>query len=159
MDGESSGLNSQSSGKEFLSFLAVESLNVSVAAGVLIHHLIGKKLVDSFPEEHKQIDMSEWDCIASIYLVWSQIVFVDGAQFLFLWSVVCSSLSIYHVISLLSYVSKLVCATQESVHSCDSNFKWKRIDLFKLQVKASFGYHIEVALVYGFIFLTGIVLF
>ncbi|KAG5014662.1 hypothetical protein AAZX31_08G033400 [Glycine max] len=59
LDGESSGLNSQSSGKEFLSFLAVESLNVSVAAGVLIHHLIGKKLVDSFPEEHKQIDMSE----------------------------------------------------------------------------------------------------
>ncbi|TKY60829.1 rRNA methyltransferase 1 [Spatholobus suberectus] len=42
LDGESSGLNSQSSGTEFLSFLAVESLNVSVAAGVLLHHLIGK---------------------------------------------------------------------------------------------------------------------
>ncbi|KAK7398992.1 hypothetical protein VNO78_10167 [Psophocarpus tetragonolobus] len=59
LDGESSVLNSQSSGKEFLSFLAVESLNVSVAAGVLIHHLIGKSLVDSLPEEHKQIDASE----------------------------------------------------------------------------------------------------
>lgn len=59
LDGENGGLNSQSSGKEFLSFLAVESLNVSVAAGVLLHHLIGKTLVDSLPEEHKQIDMSE----------------------------------------------------------------------------------------------------
>ncbi|KAL2342572.1 hypothetical protein Fmac_003857 [Flemingia macrophylla] len=59
LNGESSGLNSQSSGNEFLSFLAVESLNVSVAAGVLLHHLIGKTLVDSLPEEHKQIDMSE----------------------------------------------------------------------------------------------------
>ncbi|RDX61598.1 mrm1, partial [Mucuna pruriens] len=53
LDGESNGLNSQSSGKEFLSFLAVESLNVSVAAGVLLHHLIGKQL-DSLPDEPKQ---------------------------------------------------------------------------------------------------------
>ncbi|XP_026421209.1 uncharacterized protein LOC113317286 [Papaver somniferum] len=30
-----------SSGEEFRSFLAVESLNVSVAAGVLLHHLVG----------------------------------------------------------------------------------------------------------------------
>ncbi|XP_050217623.1 uncharacterized protein LOC126668474 [Mercurialis annua] len=33
--------NLQRSSEEFRSFLAVESLNVSVAAGVLIHHLIG----------------------------------------------------------------------------------------------------------------------
>jgi len=59
LDGESNGLNAQSSGKEFLSFLAVESLNVSVAAGVLVHHLIGKKSVDSLPEDNKQIDVSE----------------------------------------------------------------------------------------------------
>ncbi|XP_027342398.1 uncharacterized protein LOC113855113 [Abrus precatorius] len=59
LDSESSGLNCESSGKEFLSFLAVESLNVSVAAGVLLHHLIGKMLVDSLPEEHKHVDMSE----------------------------------------------------------------------------------------------------
>ncbi|XP_022639966.1 uncharacterized protein LOC106765431 isoform X3 [Vigna radiata var. radiata] len=54
LDGESNDLNAQSSGREFLSFLAVESLNVSVAAGVLVHHLIGKKLVDSLPEDNKQ---------------------------------------------------------------------------------------------------------
>lgn len=59
LEGESSGSNSESSGKEFLSFLAVESLNVSVAAGVLLHHLIGKKLVDSLPEGHRQTDISE----------------------------------------------------------------------------------------------------
>ncbi|KAK7319944.1 hypothetical protein RJT34_04673 [Clitoria ternatea] len=58
-EGESSDLNCESSGKEFLSFLAVESLNVSVAAGVLLHHLIGKKLVDSLPEDQKQIDVFE----------------------------------------------------------------------------------------------------
>ncbi|CAJ2676297.1 unnamed protein product [Trifolium pratense] len=34
VEGESTGLNGESSGKEFLSFLAVESLNVSVATGV-----------------------------------------------------------------------------------------------------------------------------
>ncbi|CAJ1937061.1 unnamed protein product [Sphenostylis stenocarpa] len=59
LDGESNDLNSQSSGKEFLSFLAVESLNVSVAAGVLVHHLIGRKLIDSLQTENKQIDVSE----------------------------------------------------------------------------------------------------
>ncbi|KAJ4958277.1 hypothetical protein NE237_025388 [Protea cynaroides] len=32
------------SGEEFLSFLAVESLNVSVAAGVLLHHLAGNNI-------------------------------------------------------------------------------------------------------------------
>lgn len=35
--------NSGCSAEEFQSFLAVESLNVSVAAGVLLHHLIGYK--------------------------------------------------------------------------------------------------------------------
>lgn len=55
LEGESStGSNCESSGKEFHSFLAVESLNVSVAAGVLLHHLIGKRLVDSLPAEHRQ---------------------------------------------------------------------------------------------------------
>ncbi|XP_061371141.1 uncharacterized protein LOC133313749 [Gastrolobium bilobum] len=59
LEGESTGLNCENSGKEFLSFLAVESLNVSVAAGVLLHHLIGKKLVDSLPDGHRQNDVSE----------------------------------------------------------------------------------------------------
>ncbi|GAB2292399.1 hypothetical protein Dimus_026640 [Dionaea muscipula] len=40
-DAEDIGLNPPHSGLEFQSFLAVESLNVSVAAGVLLHHLIG----------------------------------------------------------------------------------------------------------------------
>lgn len=45
LDGETIGLNNgEISGREFQSFLAVESLNVSVAAGVLLHHLTGKKL-------------------------------------------------------------------------------------------------------------------
>ena len=35
-----------SSREEFQSFLAVESLNVSVAANVLIHHLIGSNYND-----------------------------------------------------------------------------------------------------------------
>ncbi|KAF5945639.1 hypothetical protein HYC85_015867 [Camellia sinensis] len=39
--GETSGMDRGCSGEEFRSFLAVESLNVSVAAGVLLHHLIG----------------------------------------------------------------------------------------------------------------------
>ncbi|KAE9613989.1 hypothetical protein Lal_00016583 [Lupinus albus] len=52
-NGESIGSNSESSGKEFLSFLAVESLNVSVAAGVLIHHLIGKNLAESSSEGYR----------------------------------------------------------------------------------------------------------
>ncbi|KAL6984730.1 hypothetical protein U1Q18_018112 [Sarracenia purpurea var. burkii] len=40
-DGESGGLDRGCSNEGFQSFLAVESLNVSVAAGVLLHHLIG----------------------------------------------------------------------------------------------------------------------
>ncbi|KAL5052674.1 hypothetical protein RYX36_033356 [Vicia faba] len=56
LEGESTGLNSESAGKEFLSFLAVESLNVSVAAGVLLHHLIGgKSSVESLPDTNRQI--------------------------------------------------------------------------------------------------------
>ncbi|KAK2385392.1 tRNA/rRNA methyltransferase (SpoU) family protein [Trifolium repens] len=55
LEGESTGLNGESSGKEFLSFLAVESLNVSVATGVLLHHLIGKGSVDSLPDAQKQL--------------------------------------------------------------------------------------------------------
>ncbi|XP_057418914.1 uncharacterized protein LOC130713135 [Lotus japonicus] len=61
LDGESTALNCESSGKEFLSFLAVESLNVSVAAGVLLHHLIGKKSVDLSQGEHRHTDGSECD--------------------------------------------------------------------------------------------------
>lgn len=55
LEGESTGLNRESPGKEFLSFLAVESLNVSVATGVLLHHLIGKRSVDSLPDANRQI--------------------------------------------------------------------------------------------------------
>ncbi|KAL4651874.1 hypothetical protein ACB092_01G192600 [Castanea dentata] len=40
-DVETAETNSGCSSEEFRSFLAVESLNVSVAAGVLLHHLIG----------------------------------------------------------------------------------------------------------------------
>lgn len=40
-DGESVGTDHGFSSEEYRSFLAVESLNVSVAAGVLLHHLIG----------------------------------------------------------------------------------------------------------------------
>lgn len=40
-DGEEADVENQSSTEEFRSFMAVESLNVSVAAGVLLHHLIG----------------------------------------------------------------------------------------------------------------------
>lgn len=42
-DAETLVTNPNCSGEEFRSFLAVESLNVSVAAGVLLHHLIGSK--------------------------------------------------------------------------------------------------------------------
>ncbi|KAK1377656.1 tRNA/rRNA methyltransferase, SpoU [Heracleum sosnowskyi] len=42
-DDETSESNQKCSAEEFRSFLAVESLNVSVAAGVLLHHLIGSK--------------------------------------------------------------------------------------------------------------------
>ncbi|KAK7251525.1 hypothetical protein RIF29_34802 [Crotalaria pallida] len=58
-DGENTGLNCESSGKEFLSFLAVESLNVSVAAGVLIHHLIGKNMAETLPEGYRQTETTE----------------------------------------------------------------------------------------------------
>ncbi|KAF9614653.1 hypothetical protein IFM89_019630 [Coptis chinensis] len=44
------------SGEEFRSFLAVESLNVSVAAGVLLHHLVGNK--DSCAVADKQASNS-----------------------------------------------------------------------------------------------------
>lgn len=55
LEGESTGLNGESPGKEFVSFLAVVSLNVSVATGVLLHHLFGKRPVDSLPAENRQI--------------------------------------------------------------------------------------------------------
>ncbi|XP_065849276.1 uncharacterized protein [Euphorbia lathyris] len=42
-DFESKETNMERSSEEFRSFMAVESLNVSVAAGVLLHHLIGTK--------------------------------------------------------------------------------------------------------------------
>lgn len=41
------------SGEEFQSFMAVESLNVSVAAGVLLHHLVG----DHCTSSNHQVDM------------------------------------------------------------------------------------------------------
>ncbi|KAI9118934.1 hypothetical protein K1719_009609 [Acacia pycnantha] len=60
LDGETTGLNNgEISGREFQSFLAVESLNVSVAAGVLLHHLIGKKLGASLPNVCSQSDAHE----------------------------------------------------------------------------------------------------
>ncbi|KAK4280947.1 hypothetical protein QN277_012499 [Acacia crassicarpa] len=60
LDGETTGLNNgEISGREFQSFLAVESLNVSVAAGVLLHHLIGKKLEASLPYVCSQSDAHE----------------------------------------------------------------------------------------------------
>ncbi|KAF7819760.1 rRNA methyltransferase 1, mitochondrial [Senna tora] len=59
LDGETTGLSSEISGKEFQSFLAVESLNVSVAAGVLLHHLIGKKSEESLPDGYRQTDALE----------------------------------------------------------------------------------------------------
>ncbi|CAN0900064.1 rRNA methyltransferase 1, mitochondrial [Linum grandiflorum] len=46
VDGEETNNDLQRSTKEFQSFLAVESLNVSVAAGVLLHQLIGKQTKD-----------------------------------------------------------------------------------------------------------------
>ena len=45
-DGETLGMDRGCSREEFRSFLAVESLNVSVAAGVLLHHLIGSNYND-----------------------------------------------------------------------------------------------------------------
>lgn len=46
-DLESEETNLEHSSEEFRSFLAVESLNVSVAAGVLLHHLIGSSHNDA----------------------------------------------------------------------------------------------------------------
>lgn len=40
-DAETAEMDQRGSGEEFQSFMAVESLNVSVAAGVLLHHLVG----------------------------------------------------------------------------------------------------------------------
>ncbi|KAL5729005.1 hypothetical protein ACHQM5_002019 [Ranunculus cassubicifolius] len=42
------------SGKEFRSFMAVESLNVSVAAGVLLHHLIGNNNISNYGVDDTQ---------------------------------------------------------------------------------------------------------
>ncbi|XP_027072417.1 uncharacterized protein [Coffea arabica] len=47
---ERSEVNHGVPGKEFRSFMAVESLNVSVAAGVLLHHLSGIKCSDNGPK-------------------------------------------------------------------------------------------------------------
>ncbi|KAE9607579.1 putative 23S rRNA (guanosine(2251)-2'-O)-methyltransferase [Lupinus albus] len=58
-DSESARSNCESSDKEFWSFLAVESLNVSVATGVLIHHLIGKNLEGSSPKGYRQTNAAE----------------------------------------------------------------------------------------------------
>ncbi|KAL0333841.1 UNVERIFIED_CONTAM: rRNA methyltransferase 1, mitochondrial [Sesamum angustifolium] len=46
-------------GQEFRSFLAVESLNVSVAAGVLLNHLIGSNYSDSGRIEENQTGVIE----------------------------------------------------------------------------------------------------
>ncbi|XVF88631.1 hypothetical protein PTKIN_Ptkin19aG0066400 [Pterospermum kingtungense] len=48
-DMEPTEVDSVCSGKEFRSLLAVESLNVSVAAGVLLHHLIGSSHGIDYP--------------------------------------------------------------------------------------------------------------
>lgn len=50
-DMEPAELDYGCSGEEFQSFLAVESLNVSVAAGVLLHHLIGSSHGDSLTDD------------------------------------------------------------------------------------------------------------
>ncbi|OMO58299.1 tRNA/rRNA methyltransferase, SpoU [Corchorus olitorius] len=56
-DVEATEVDSGCSGEEFRSFLAVESLNVSVAAGVLLHHLIGSNHGISSPIDDKSTDM------------------------------------------------------------------------------------------------------
>ncbi|XLS97266.1 hypothetical protein HN51_040001 [Arachis hypogaea] len=56
---EVNDVNHESSGREFLSFLAVESLNVSVAAGVLLHHLIRKNSAGSLPDGYTKTNSSE----------------------------------------------------------------------------------------------------
>ncbi|EOY30651.1 TRNA/rRNA methyltransferase family protein [Theobroma cacao] len=52
-------VDSGCSGEEFQSFLAVESLNVSVAAGVLLHHLIGKSHGINYLIDDKSTDMHQ----------------------------------------------------------------------------------------------------
>ncbi|XP_052180384.1 uncharacterized protein LOC127793731 [Diospyros lotus] len=52
-DDEIVGTDRRCSGEEFRSFLAVESLNVSVAAGVLLHHLIGSTYNNDEPGDSK----------------------------------------------------------------------------------------------------------
>ncbi|KAB1222686.1 hypothetical protein CJ030_MR2G007443 [Morella rubra] len=56
---ETAEANSGCSGEEFRSFLAVESLNVSVAAGVLLHHLIGSNHKDECYIGDKSTDALE----------------------------------------------------------------------------------------------------
>ncbi|KAL4319756.1 hypothetical protein GQ457_18G001120 [Hibiscus cannabinus] len=51
--------NSSCSAEEFRSFLAVESLNVSVAAGVLLHHLTGSSRGIDSPTDDKPTDMHQ----------------------------------------------------------------------------------------------------
>ncbi|GAB4839021.1 hypothetical protein Ancab_028549 [Ancistrocladus abbreviatus] len=46
-DNKDADMDHKCSGEEFRSFMAVESLNVSVAAGVLLHHLIGSNCKDN----------------------------------------------------------------------------------------------------------------
>ncbi|KAL6226571.1 hypothetical protein ACLB2K_000533 [Fragaria x ananassa] len=57
--GESVEVNHGCSAEEFRSFLAVESLNVSVAAGVLLHHLMGnneKSEVHAVAQQNNGLD-------------------------------------------------------------------------------------------------------
>ncbi|KAB2072369.1 hypothetical protein ES319_A07G010800v1 [Gossypium barbadense] len=58
-DMETTEVNSVWSIEEFRSFLAVESLNVSVAAGVLLHHLIGSSHGISSPIDNKLTEMHQ----------------------------------------------------------------------------------------------------
>ncbi|KAL6221070.1 hypothetical protein ACLB2K_008822 [Fragaria x ananassa] len=58
-DSESVEVNHGCSAEEFRSFLAVESLNVSVAAGVLLHHLMGnneKSEVHAVAQQNNRLD-------------------------------------------------------------------------------------------------------
>uniref|UniRef100_A0A7C9AQ69 rRNA methyltransferase 1, mitochondrial n=1 Tax=Opuntia streptacantha TaxID=393608 RepID=A0A7C9AQ69_OPUST len=56
-DGEEADVENQSSSEEFRSFMAVESLNVSVAAGVLLHHLIGSYCASDYVPGDIEADM------------------------------------------------------------------------------------------------------
>ncbi|KAK8535429.1 hypothetical protein V6N13_081560 [Hibiscus sabdariffa] len=58
-DTETTEANSGCSAEEFRSFLAVESLNVSVAAGVLLHHLTGSSRGIDSPIHDKPTDMHQ----------------------------------------------------------------------------------------------------